>query len=203
MRLRFWTPIACLLVGVALLSDARLAAAQAPLPSPPTALTEQPPLIPRWYSFDGNDGNTPTVASRTARLQMSGMQPGFITNPLCIRDDDQAPGEAGSAAPSESDAIQIAFGTYNPYFDLRLPGDPGGLGYFKVHSQLQVIDSPATSVCLNLQAYTPAGQQYGGLASGPTYVIPAVAGFQDLGFGAALQAYFGQNFQADSAACPT
>src|SRR5262249_40587754 len=98
----------------------------------------------------------------------------------------------------DSDMLQLAFGNYNPYFDLRLPGDPGAVGYYKVHSQLQIIDSRATSVSLNLQAYTPAGQQAGGLASGPAYFIPAVAGFQDLGFGAALQGCFGQNFQANS-----
>lgn len=201
MRLRVsCTSVAWLLASVAFLSATGRAAAQALMPFTPESLAAQPRVMLRWYSFDGTDGITPSVAARTARLQMSGMQAGFIVNPLGIdQDDDPPPGTAeGESATTPPDILQFAVGTYNPYFDLRLPGDPGALGYYKVHSQLQIVDSQATSVCLNLQAYTPAGQQVGGLANGPTYVIPAVAGFHDLGFGAALQAYFAQNFQANS-----
>jgi hypothetical protein len=193
---------AWLFLGGVLAGDAGRAHAQTPATFSPDALTQQPRLDFRWYSFDGKDGVTPSTASRTTRLQMSGMQAGFITNPLGIdQDDDLPPGASDSLnrpLDTDPDFVQFAVGTYNPYFDLRLPGDPGGLGYYKVHSQLQIIDGRATSVCLNLQAYTPAGQQVGGLASGPTYFIPAVAGFQDLGYGAALQGYFGQNIQANA-----
>jgi hypothetical protein len=194
------TPIAWLLLGAALLSDAGRVTAQSFAPFSPEALTERPRLDLRWYSFDGKDGVNPTTASRAARLQMAGMQAGFITNPLSIdQDDDLPPGAADSfGGDPDADILQFAVGTYNPFLDLRLPGDPGAIGYYKVHSQLQLIDGKATSVCLNLQAYTPAGQQVGGVANGPTYFIPAVAGFHDLGFGAALQAYFGQNIQANS-----
>jgi hypothetical protein len=201
MRLRVSTPIAWVVLGAASLSGAGRAAAQTAMPFAPDALADQPRVLLRWYTFDGKDPVTPSLASRSARLQMSGMQAGFIINPLGIdQDDDPPPGPDDPIGPSQtdSDGLQFAVGTYNPYFDLRLPGDPGALGYYKVHSQLQVIDNQATSVCVNLQAYTPAGYQMGGLANGPTYVIPAVAGFQDLGFGAALQAYFAQNFQANS-----
>lgn len=205
MRLRVCsTPIAWLLVGGVLLSGAGRAAAQTLVPFSADAFDDQPRLDLRWYSFDGKDGVTPMTVSRTARLQMAGMQSGFITNPLSIgQDDDLPPGALdpdplGRPSDSDSDIVQFAAGMYNPYLDLRLPGDPGAVGYYKVHSQLQVIDSRATSVCLNLQAYTPAGQQFGGVNTGPTYVIPAVAGFHELGFGAALQGYFGQNIQANS-----
>ena len=61
-----------------------------------------------------------------------------------------------------------------------------------------MVDAGSTSFCLNVQAYTPAGQQAGGLASGPTYVIPSLACFQEIGYGAALHGYFGQNIQASS-----
>jgi len=203
MRLRnCLTATAWLLLGAALLSDAGRAAAQSFMSLTPDLLTDQPRLDLRWYSFDGNDGVTPMTASRTARLQMAGMQAGFITNPLSIdQDDDLPPSTAdnvGHASDADADFLQFAAGAYNPFMDLRLPGDPGAVGYYKVHSQLQLIDSRATSVCLNVQAYTPAGQQAGGVATGPTYVIPAVAGFQELGFGAALQGYFGQNIQANA-----
>ena len=63
---------------------------------------------------------------------------------------------------------------------------------------MQLLDAGSTSFCLNLQAYTPAGQEAGGLATGPTYVIPTLACFQDLGFGTAVHGYFGQNFQANA-----
>jgi hypothetical protein len=71
------------------------------------------------------------------------------------------------------------------------------LGYYKIHSQVQLFDAGRTSLCLNVQAYTPAGQQAGGLANGPTYVVPALAAFQDLGF-VGVHGFFGQNFQATS-----
>jgi hypothetical protein len=203
MQLRVsYSPATWLLLSAALLASAAPAAAQTFMSYTPQSFSDLPRLDIRWYSFDGKDGVTPTMASRTARLQMAGMQAGFITNPLSINQDDDLPPEVAATLDpprdADSDALQIAFGSYNPYFDLRLPGDPGAQGYYKVHSQLQLIDSRATSVSLNLQAFTPAGQQNGGVNNGPTYVIPAVAGFQDLGFGAALQGYFGQNIQANS-----
>jgi hypothetical protein len=145
-------------------------------------------------------------APRTARLQILGMQAGFFVNPLGLDlDDDLPPGAAGEAAEaagrsgtSDSDLVQLNIGAYNPYFEMRHPGDPGAVGYYKVHSQVQLLDAGSTSFCLNVQGYTPAGIQSGGVANGPSYVIPALAGFHELGFGTAVQGYFGQNIQANS-----
>jgi hypothetical protein len=135
---------------------------------------------------------------RNARLQLAGMQAGFIANPLGIDPDDDPWGTGpDSAAATDSDFVQLNFGNYNPYFDLRLPGDPGMRGYYAVHSQVQLFDAGRTSVCLNLQAYTPAGQEAGGLANGPTYLVPALAAFQDLGF-IGVHGYFGQNITANA-----
>ena len=110
-----------------------------PLRRAPDDLTEQPRFTFKWYSFDGKDGITPAAVSRAARLQMTGMQAGFIANPLGLDPDDDLPPGAvdltGRPGDADNDLIQFNLGTYNPYLDLRLPGDPGAVGYYKVHSQ--------------------------------------------------------------------
>lgn len=190
---------ACCLLMAALLAGAAGALAQSPAPWW-SGEPNQVPRVPfKVYNFDGSDAPPANTPPRT-RIPVVGMQAGFITNPLGIDSDDDLPADAADGSPRSSDAdfVQLNVGTYNPYFDLRLPGDPGGVGYYKVHSQVQLLDAGTTSLCINVQAFTPAGIQAGGIANGPTSVIPAVAGFQDLGYGAALQGYFGQSIQANS-----
>ncbi len=168
-----------------------------PLSAPPQVPLRSGLLDPR----DPRDAPPPGPAgSRTPRLQLLGMPSGFLVNPLGVDPDDDPPptGDAAAAGRSDPDFVQFTVGSVNPYFNLRLPGDPGGLGYYLVHSQLQLLDAGSTSLCLGLQAYTPSGIQSGGLANGPSYVVPALACFHDLGNGAALQGYFGQNIQANS-----
>ena len=146
-----------------------------------------------------DDSASPSSPSSAARLQMLGMPSGFIVNPIGIMDDDDVPPGAilDTDRPNpERDLVQLNFGNYNPYLDLRRPGDPGGVGYYKIYSQMQLFDSGKSSVAMGLQAYTPAGVEMGGVANGPSYVVPALAWFQDLGNGAALQSYIGQNIHA-------
>jgi hypothetical protein len=191
-----------LILGAALVGGSGRARAQDGEPASPLPLVDRPRVQIKWYTFDGKDGVTPSTIARSPRLQFAGMQSGFIANPLGVDpDDDPAPRSGDPFAPpadGDVDFVQLSFGNYNPYFDLRLPGDPGMLGYNKLQSQVQLFDAGRTSLCLNLQAYTPAGQEARGLANGPSYVVPALACFQDLGFGAALHGYFGQNIQANS-----
>jgi hypothetical protein len=161
-------------------------------------LLGQPRVPFKVPSLDG--GAAPGSAGpRSARLQLLGMPAGFLANPLGLDPDEDLPGvdAAGNLLPASGDPdfIQFNAGNFNPYFDLRRPGDPGGLGYYKVYSQVQLFDAGSTSLCLGLQAYTPAGVQFGGVNNGPTYVVPALACFHDLGRGAALQGYFGQNIR--------
>ena len=94
--------------------------------------------------------------------------------------------------------LQIAFGNYNPYFDVCRPGEIARPDLYKIHSQLQVIDLGSTSVCLGLQALMPAGPDSGGTGIGPTLLAPACSWFQDLGDGTAIQGYVGKSFQANS-----
>jgi hypothetical protein len=89
-------------------------------------------------------------------------------------------------------------GLDNPFFDYRWRNDPGGVGFYKLHSQVQLVDQGRTSLCLGLQAVTPAGLEVGGLADGPTVFSPALAWFQELGQGAALQGFVAKNFRARS-----
>jgi hypothetical protein len=154
------------------------------------------PRVPlRIQSFD-DPGAISGSPSGAARLQMLGMPAGFIVNPIGITDDDDPPAVPGSDRIDTERDLYFSFGSYNPYLDLRRPGDPGGVGYTKIYSQLQLFDVGRSCMALGLQAYTPAGIEMGGVANGPSYVVPALAWFQDLGNGAGLQSYIGQNIHA-------
>ncbi len=141
---------------------------------------------------------TTTPAAKPPRLRTLGMPTGFLAAPLGLENDDDVAAEADAAKDDPLACLQVNLGMYNPNFDLHLPGDLGGLGYYKLYSQLQVLDQGSTSVCLNLQAYTPAGYQFGGVANGPTVVSPTVSWFQELWRGTAVQGYFGQSIHANS-----
>lgn len=137
---------------------------------------------------------------RASRVHLFRMPCGFLYEPVGLDSDDPPPEDpldpkTASGGP-DSTPVQVVMGLDNPYFDYRLPTDPGGLGYYKVHTQLQLLDQGKTSLCLGLQAYTPAGLEMRGLAGGPTVLNPTVAWFQDLGQGAALQGFVGKNIRA-------
>ncbi len=180
------------------------AAAQVPALSLDTLDSGQP-LLRREHWMAGlmpPSGYVPP--SNTARVQMLGMMPGFISNPIGMipDEDDYPPDDPGTAVlkrspleGSEPDWIQVAIGRDNPLFDLRRPTDPGGVGFYRLYSQMQLADWGSTSVCLGLQAVTPAGQQYDGLNNGPTVLTPGLSIFQDLGNGTALQGYVGHDLR--------
>jgi hypothetical protein len=122
--------------------------------------------------------------------------PGLDTGDDALARGPADPLFSSSPSGSESNFIQVAMGLDNPFFDYRWRDDPGGVGYYRVHSQVQLLDQGKTCLCLGLQAVTPAGLEAGGLAEGPTVISPALAWFQELGPGAALQAFVGKNFRA-------
>jgi hypothetical protein len=130
--------------------------------------------------------------TKTPRIQMFRMLPGFLSDaPAVINNDDTF--TRSDTAQSGSDGLAISFGEYNPFFELRRPGDPGGVGYLYVQSQLQLLELDGTSVSLGLRGWTPAGAESGGLQQGPTTIAPGLGIFQDLGDGTALQGYVDQN----------
>lgn len=168
----------------------------------PAPLAESPRLAIPYPALMARDVPAYDAAqeSRAVRLRMFNMPSGFLIAPLGIQEDEDVPADQNKSNDDLLGSVmQVNLGMYNPNFDLHLPGDPGGLGYYKLYTQLQLLDEGTTSVCLDLHAYTPAGLQMGGLANGPTVAMPAISWFQELWAGTALQGYFGQSIHANSA----
>jgi hypothetical protein len=139
--------------------------------------------------------------NRVARIPLLHMPAGFPCEPLGLEANDDPAGagtsETGPPLPEPS-PMQVWMGLDNPFFDYRWRNDPGGVGYYKLCSQMQLFDEGKTYVCLALQAVTPAGLEAGGVADGPTVFVPAVAWFQELGFGSALQGFVAKSIHARS-----
>jgi hypothetical protein len=140
--------------------------------------------------YGGVDPAASTLNGRTARIPMFRMLPGFLSDPANMPGSDDASGGTDAG-------LLCNFGEDNPYFDPRRPGDPGGVGFVRVYSQLQLLDTGTTSISVGLRAWTPAGLENGGVADGPTYFAPGLGIFQDLGNGTALHGYVGQQFRAE------
>lgn len=188
---------ASLPAGLALLAAVCAATAQEPAGG---ALAAQPHVALPFPLLLGRDADAVT-APRAQRPGPACMPNGFLNATLGIMDDPDEPHDPAEPNQGGNDfealsILQVSFGSYNPYFELRRPGAPGGVGFFKLASQLPLLDRGPTSVSLGLNALTPAGVQYGGAVSGPTVVTPALAWAHDLGAGTAVQGYVGQNIQA-------
>jgi hypothetical protein len=144
-------------------------------------------------------GEAAPVPRQTPRLQLFGTPAGFLTDPLSVMGDDDDAQSGDPADGPETNNIQVSIGRDNPWFDLlRTPGMPGGLGFYQAYFQMQLVEATRTSVCLNMQALTPAGMQWGGVDNGPTVLSPSLAWFQELGAGSALQGFVGKQFRAGS-----
>ncbi len=145
-------------------------------------------------------------------LRLFCIAPGFLNNPVSIQDDDATPalpgvpGLGGPSPPAEADNgpdwIQFNMGTDNPYFDLRRPGDPGGVGYYRVNTQVQLLDSPTTACTMDLQAVTPSGIQFAGMPDGPTVFSPAFSVFHALSESTAVQGFVAKNVAVSGADGP-
>lgn len=157
-----------------------------------------------WWNLPGTqnvfDAPLPsTPESRVPRLRLFRFAPGFLSDPLSMQEEDcDLPGVPKLPAPA-TDAndgpgwLQFGMGTDNPYFDLRRPGDPGGVGYYRVNTQVALLDSPTTSCALGLQAVTPAGIQFAGMPDGPTVFSPAFSVFHAFNDRLALQGFVSKN----------
>jgi hypothetical protein len=193
-----------LVLGGLLAGSARLPAEDPPTPPPPTEALQKP-LVSRdlaaalWCPPPASDDTS--SSGRASRFRPFRMMPGFLTE-LPGLDSGDDPVSDSSALGKDADGpnwIQVNLGNDNPYFDYRLPGDPGGVGFYKVHSQVRLLDSGSTSVCLNCLAVTPAGLEAGGVSDDrPTVITPGLALFQELGWGTALQGYVGTHVRTAS-----
>jgi len=178
----------------------RSAQAQVVLPRERTDAVQDlvaPPSLRLNFANQLEDAGSPP---RPDRFQLFRMPAGFITNPVGLDsdDDDPPPDPESATAPSfpGEDRLQLILGQDNPFFDFRYPGDPGGAGYYRLHTQYQLLDSSTSGLCLGLRAVTPAGLEADGLAHGPTILSPALAWYQDLGGIASLHGYIGKNLRA-------
>jgi hypothetical protein len=140
---------------------------------------------------------------RTPRLRLPRMPVTTLCDPLGLIDDGDPPPDPDSSflpSPPDPDAprVQVSMGQDNPFFDFRRRGSPGGIGYYKVHTQFQLFDTGQTGCTLTCQAVRPAGLESNGVNEGPTFVSPALTLFHDLGDGTALHGFVGKDVRANS-----
>ncbi len=159
------------------------------------------PLLPPQALFDGTAGTPSAGAGKAARIRLFRMQTGFLTDPVGLDgDDDNAAllADPAAAVPdSSSDGrLGLVLGVDNPFFDFQAPGDPGGVGYYKVHTQYQLLDSTSTYLSVGFQAFTPAGLESDGLANGPTVVKPTLACTHEWQDGTAIHGFLGKPVSA-------
>jgi hypothetical protein len=186
---------------IALMTQSR---AQAQIPGPEAPEFWRPPTFSRDLATGLTLGTEPREApARPPPVRMYSMLPGFLSDPAGITSADDPVDPfvtgnyfgSGEIGASGLNGLLVSVGNYNPFFELRRPGDPGSIGYLRMHSQLQVLEAGGTNVCLGLRAWTPAGVESGGVSSGPTTIAPGLGVFQDLGSGTGLHGYCDQNFQ--------
>ncbi len=135
-------------------------------------------------------------AARANRIRLFRIAPGFLSDPVGLADPDEAPGD--DAADAGPDWLTVTMGPDNPFFDLRQPGDPGGVGYYKVNTQVQLFDTPSTGCAVSCQAVKPAGRDNDGLDDGPTVVSPSFSLFHALDDGTAIQGFVGKHVSLNS-----
>jgi hypothetical protein len=131
-------------------------------------------------------------------LSFAGDPPGVdsdLDSPAAANDPVAA---ALAADAAGADRLQVVMGSYNPFFDFQRPGDPGGVGYYKLHSQMLLLDNSCSGLCMGLQAVTPAGLEADGVAGGPTVVSPNLGWYYEPGGGTAIQGFVGKQVRARS-----
>jgi hypothetical protein len=123
---------------------------------------------------------------------------GLDTDSDSAVDAGAAPGAAGDRDAADDGRLKVAVGTDNPYFDFRKPGDPGGVGYYRLHSQVLLFDNQKTGLSMGFRAVTPAGLDADGVADGPTVLSPHFAWFHDVGDGTAIHGFIAKDVRANS-----
>jgi hypothetical protein len=169
---------------------------------PATGTAQLPDLLPSdWPSGDpvlprGTDlyGSTNSPAFRPHRLRLFRMTPGFLSDPVGLdQDDPTPPGTIPPVVDPGPEWVTVAMGNDNPFFDFRRPGDPGGVGYYRVHTQVQLFETTSTGCAVGLQAVTPAGLEMAGINDGPTVLTPAFSLFHYLDDGTGLHCFLGKH----------
>lgn len=182
---------ACLLLLAALASSARAQTV------PPRPDLDRDPVVPPQLATTPA-APVPSVATPTNRIRLFRIQPGFTCEPLGLDPDDRTNG-ADDPGP---DFLNVSFGNDNPFRDFRRQGDPGGVGYSRLNTQVQLFESETTALALGFQAVAPAGAEFDGLPNqrGATVLTPALSFFHDLDGATALQAFVGKNLPVQNSA---
>jgi hypothetical protein len=115
-----------------------------------------------------------------------------------VPNEPDAPGVLSDREWARDGRLKVALGTDNPFFDFRRPGDPGGVGFYRLHSQVLLFDNQRTGLSMGLQAVTPAGAEADGVADGPTVLSPNFAWFHEMANGTAIQGFLGKNLRANA-----
>jgi hypothetical protein len=161
------------------------------------------PLILHDLNLWAATADPPPTPSRTPHIRLPRMPVTTLGDPLGLIDDDDAPSDPDapiSASPSGGDGspFQVSMGNDNPFFDFRRRGTPGGVGFYKVQTQYQFLDTGKTGCTFSFQAVRPAGIESNGVNDGPSFVSPALTVFHDLGDGTALHGFVGKDVRANS-----
>ena len=133
----------------------------------------------------------PTPTTPASRVRLFRIQPGFLSDLTWLDDDRTSGANKPLDFDPEPEFFSLSYGNDNPLFDFRSKGDPGGVGYSRVNSQVQLFDTSKTAMSLGLQAVTPTGLASSGLADnrGTTVVTPGCSVFHELDEGLGLQAF--------------
>jgi hypothetical protein len=153
------------------------------------------PVLPRDLAYLDRDSRlgSDLSATRAERFRLFRMPSGFLSGPVGLDEDDFS---APAGDMPGDDNVQVWLGNYNPFFDFRAPGDPGGVGYYRLYTHYQIYENRFTCLGLSLQAATPAGLDCDGVAGGPTVLNPSFAWFHELDNGTALHAFISKNLAA-------
>ena len=160
------------------------------LPAPSIDYSREPIIPLRILSLP----TLPTPATPSSHVRVFRIQPGFLSETTWLDDPATSTPKELEFDP-EPEIFSLSAGNDNPLFDFRTKGDPGGVGYSRVNSQLQLFDTSKTAMSFGLQAVTPTGQAQNGLADnlGTTVVTPGVSLFHELDQGLGVQAFVSKN----------
>jgi hypothetical protein len=163
-------------------------------------------LLPPQVLLEGGSraGGESSSSGRSTPARLFRMPAGYLADPVGLDSDDDnlatlddpALTSAGPPDRGGDNHLGAAFGTDNPFLDFRGPGDPGGVGYYRLHAQYQLFKDGSTSLCLGLRAFAPAGLESDGVANGPTVLSPHLAWYYEWESGAALHGFVGKDVAA-------
>jgi len=180
-------------------------AAAQPIPGSPSDLWREP-ILPRGLALESSSQSTDVLSNvRGPSCRLFRMVSAYPYDPVGLESDNDTPANDGSAPGASNDRepagearLKVSLGSDNPYFDFRKPGDPGGVGFYRLHSQMLLFENQKTGLSMGLQAVTPAGLEADGVADGPTILSPNFAWFHEIGNGTAIQGFIGKNLRTNS-----